>query len=89
LTFNAFFAYLLDASKIKRTMLFLIAVPLAVGVNVLRIGLIGIVGECVSDHAAKVFHDYSGIITLCLGIAVLFLLARIFGCRKFAGQAIY
>jgi exosortase len=89
LTFNAFFAYLLDASTLKRLELFLIAAPLSIGVNVLRISLIGVVGECISNSAAHIFHDYSGLITLVIGILTLLGLARILGCRKFAGMVIY
>jgi exosortase/archaeosortase family protein len=54
-------------------------------INGLRIALIGMVGECISSEAAHVFHDYSGIITLVLGFAVLFSIAKALGCRKFAG----
>jgi len=88
-TFNTFFAYMLDGSAAKRIALFLAAMPLALVINILRISLIAIVGESISDQAAHVFHDYSGLITLLLGFAFIFGLARLFGCRKFAGLAIF
>jgi exosortase len=89
LTFDAFFAFMLDGSVKKRLLLFAATAPLAIAINVTRITGIAIVGECISDSAAHVFHDYSGIITVLLGFAVLFTTARLFGCRKFAGLTLF
>ena len=84
LTFNAFFAKLVDGGTWRRIVLFLISVPLALAINTARIALIGFVGESFSDQAAHVFHDYSGMITLVLGFCALFALAKVLGCRRFA-----
>ncbi len=89
LCFNAAFAYLVDGNAKKRLALFLLAAPLALAVNVVRVTLIGVVGDCVGPAAAHVFHDWSGVITLILGFTVLFSLAKVFGCRTFAGWAIF
>ena len=89
LTFDAFFANMLDGSLSRRLAIFAASVPLALTVNIARIFLIAIVGECLSDAGAHAFHDYSGIITLIFGFSILFGLARIFGCRKFAGLALF
>ena len=89
LTFSAAFAYLVDGSPRKRFGLFLFALPLALIVNIVRISLIGIVGDCVGPDAAHVFHDWSGMITLVLGFVALFSLAKGLGCRTFAGWAIF
>ncbi|MDR3709355.1 MAG: exosortase/archaeosortase family protein [Capsulimonadaceae bacterium] len=89
LTFDVFFAYMLNGSVLKRSAIFAVSIPLAVAVNVVRIVLIALVGQCVSDDAARSFHDYSGLITLVIGFAFLFGLARLFGCRKFAGLDIF
>ncbi len=89
LTFSGAFAYLVDGTRAKRFTLFLVALPLAVLINSVRIALIGVVGECVGPGAAHVFHDWSGIVTLVLGFAALFSLAKVFGCRTFAGWAIF
>jgi len=89
LTFNAFLANMLDGPLQRRIILFIICAPLALLINGVRIALIGIVGECISSQAAHVFHDYSGIITLILGFALLFTIARTLGCRKFAGWDIF
>ncbi|HEY3329969.1 MAG TPA: exosortase/archaeosortase family protein [Capsulimonadaceae bacterium] len=89
LTFNAFFAYMVDGSAKKRIWLFVASLPLALLINVTRISAIAVVGECIGDNAAHAFHDYSGVFTVLLGFAVLFGIARLFGCRKFAGLAIF
>ena len=89
LTFSAAFAFLVDGSRPKRLALFAFSLPLSLFVNSVRIALIGVVGECVGAPAAHVFHDYSGLITLTLGFAVLFSFAKGLGCRTFAGWAIF
>ena len=89
MTFSAAFAFLVSGSRAKRLLLFAFSLPLALAVNSVRIALIGVVGECVGTPAAHVFHDYSGLITLTLGFAALFALAKGLGCRTFAGWAIF
>ncbi len=89
LTFNAAFGDLVDGAPRKRLGLFLFAAPLALAVNVVRVALIGVVGDCVGPAAAHVFHDWSGVITLILGFTALFSLAKVLGCRTFAGWAIF
>jgi exosortase len=89
LTFSGAFAYLVDGSPIKRAGIFLLSLPLSLVINSVRIALIGVVGECISADAAHTFHDWSGMITLVLGFIVLFSLAKVLGCRKFAGWPIF
>ena len=89
ITFSGAFAYLVDGTKGKRALLFLLSIPLALVVNAVRVSLIGVVGECIGAPAAHVFHDWSGVITLVLGFTVLFSMAKAFGCKTFAGWAIF
>lgn len=89
LTFSAAFAFLVDGTTAKRLVLFAFSVPLALLVNSVRIALIGVVGECIGAPPAHLFHDWSGLITLTLGFAALFGLAKGLGCRTFAGWAIF
>lgn len=89
LTFSAAFAYLVDGKPGRRLLLFAFSLPLSLLVNSVRIALIGVVGECIGPDAAHVFHDWSGVITLCLGFMALFGLAKGLGCRTFAGWAIF
>ncbi len=85
LSFSGAFAYLVDGALWKRWFLFLMAAPLAVLVNGLRITLIGLVGELMSSKAAATFHDWSGFIVLILGFMVLFGSARLLKCESFYG----
>ena len=89
LTFSGAFADLVDGSVAKRIGIFLLSLPLSLAINSVRIALIGVVGECVGSGAAHTFHDWSGMITLVLGFIVLFSLAKVLGCRKFAGWPIF
>jgi len=89
LTFSAAFAFLVDGTVKKRLLLFGFSLPLSLLVNSVRIALIGVVGECAGMQAARVFHDWSGILTLSLGFIALFGLAKGLGCRTFAGWAIF
>ena len=89
LTFAAAFAYLTDTTLFKRWSLFVISIPLSLFINSLRIMLIGVVGECMGASAAHTFHDWSGIFTTVLCMALLFGIAKVLGCRSFAGQPIF
>ena len=89
LTFGAAFAYLVDGSPRRRLLLFLFSLPLSLLVNGTRIALIGVAGECLGTGVAQGFHDWSGLITLLLGFAALFGLAKGLGCRTLAGWAIF
>ena len=86
---SAAFAYLLDGSPTKRVALFLFSLPLSIAVNVTRLTLLGVVGECFGTHAAHVFHDWDGLLSLVLGVTALFLFARRIGCRTFAGWPLF
>ena len=85
LSFAGAFAYLVEGALWKRWFIFLIAAPLSILINGVRITLIGIVGELFSTNAAHSFHDYSGFIVLVLGFMFLFSLARIIKCQSFIG----
>lgn len=61
--------------------------PLCILINGLRIALIGVVGNSIGntpeehDHAAHVFHDWSGYITLLICFFILFKVARGLGWK--------
>lgn len=89
LTVSAALAYLLDGSPARRFVLFLLSLPLSLAVNGARIALIGVVGDCLGAGSAHTFHDWSGMLTLALGVAALFGVAKGFGCRTFAGWPLF
>ncbi len=57
------------------------ALPLAVAINGLRIGVIGIVGNNVSKDAGHMFHDYGSYIFLVLAFAILYYTAKKLGWK--------
>jgi len=74
LALSAVFAYLTEKSNLKRAILFVSAIPIAVVVNILRVTSIGLVAKSVSkDIALSVYHDYSGYILFILSLALLYL----------------
>lgn len=85
MTFTAAFAYLLEGKLWKRWFLFFITLPMSLLINALRITLIGVVGELMSNNAAAKFHDYSGFIVLLMAFFFLYTLARILKCERFLG----
>lgn len=89
LTCSAALAYLLDGSPLKRFGLFLVSLPLSLAVNIVRLTLLCIVGDCFGAHAGHVFHDWDGLLTLMAGVTVLFFVAKRFGCRTFAGWPLF
>jgi exosortase len=89
LTFSAAFAYLTDTSRGRKLLLFALSLPLSLLINSLRIASIGIVGECLGMSAATTFHDWGGLLSLVLCMAILFGIAKVLGCRTFAGQPIF
>ncbi|MCC6730432.1 MAG: exosortase [Chthonomonadales bacterium] len=85
LSFAGAFAYLTEAAPWKRWVLFLMAAPLSILVNGVRIALIGLAGELYGAPAAQTFHDWSGFIVLIIGFMVLFSTARLLKCDNFYG----
>lgn len=80
-------AYFYQGAMWKRGIIFLSSVPITVGMNSLRIGVIGILSEYYGKSAAEGFlHDFEGWIIFmgCIGILLLemLLLARIGGDRR-------
>lgn len=83
------FAYLLDGRPLRRFILFLFSLPLSIIVNIVRLTLLGVAGECFGSHAAHIFHDWDGLLSLVLGVTALFWFARRIGCRTFAGWPLF
>jgi len=87
LTFTAFFAYMLKGELWRKVALFIFSGPFAIAINVLRVVMIGLVGEWFGEEAGHSFHDYSGYISLVVAFVILFKVAKWFGCRDFADTA--
>jgi exosortase/archaeosortase family protein len=76
---GAFFAYLVDMSMVRRSLLFLLSVPIALASNVLRVVALVLVTHYYGYEKASpnsFFHDFSGIMVFVIGFSVLFLAGR-------------
>ncbi|MCX6344468.1 MAG: exosortase/archaeosortase family protein [Armatimonadetes bacterium] len=81
ITFTWFFTYVIIAPKWKKAILFLMAFPLGVFINSLRITMIGYVGFWIgTEEAVRSFHNSSGYIGLLLCFAILFGIAKLMRC---------
>ena len=89
LMFGSAFAWLTDGPPRRRLGMFLFSLPLSLAVNVGRIVLLGVLGECFGAHTEHTFHDSSGLMTVAAGLVVLFWTARRIGCRTFAGWPLF
>lgn len=78
--FASCFVYLLEGSVPKKLLLFGTALVLSLGVNGLRIGLVGLTGELWSSAAAAWIHDNGGLPVTMLALGGLYLMARILKC---------
>lgn len=81
-TFAFFFAYYIRVELWRQVLLVILALPLALVINGLRIALIGIVGTKFGEEAGYAFHDWSGYLVLVVAFAVLFQLGRWLGWQR-------
>jgi exosortase len=78
--FSTCFIYLLNGSLWKKLLLFGAAILLALLVNGLRIALVGVSGELISETCARWVHDNGGLPVTALALGGLFLMARVLKC---------
>ena len=82
LALAAVYAYVLRGPRYKRAIIFIVAFPIAVLANILRVASIVLVANYRGVEAASgLFHDLSSPIFFVIAFLVLVLLARILGCR--------
>lgn len=79
--FNVFFILIARLRWWANLLMLMIILPLGIGINGLRIALIGIVGNAYGPEAGHQFHDYSGYITLIVCFFILFKIARGLGWK--------
>ena len=72
------FAYITEKSIIKRIVLSLSAIPIAVFVNILRVVSIGLVAKSLKkDIALSIYHDYSGYFLFIMSLGLLYVEKKI------------
>ncbi|MFH0764082.1 MAG: exosortase/archaeosortase family protein [Candidatus Omnitrophota bacterium] len=83
LTLGLLFAYTSKASYIKKGILFLSAVPIAVASNVVRIIMLATVNDLYGERAAMgFFHDFTGFLVFAIAFVGLFGVSRIVEPRR-------
>ena len=69
---TAVYAYLTQKTLLKKWLLFLASIPLAVAGNIARITSVGLVGEAFGQKAAEgLYHDYSGYVVFSVAIVLM------------------
>jgi len=75
---GALMAYLSHNSRVKKSILFLSSIPIAISSNILRIVSLGLVSEIYgSKYAGGIFHDTMGVMVFVFAFAGLSLVAKI------------
>lgn len=83
LTLVAVFAYVVAGSWPRKLLLALMAVPIAILGNVLRVSsLLWVADRWGVEAGFSYYHDYSGIVFFLFAFACLILFARLLGCRE-------
>lgn len=74
LALAAIFAHLTEQDNIKRLILFVSAIPIAIITNIIRVTSIGLVAKGFSKEIAlSIYHDYSGYVIFAISLGLLFL----------------
>lgn len=87
LTLGLLFAYSMRSSYIKRGILFLSSVPIAIASNVIRIVSLGVVNDLYGEKIAMgFFHDFTGLLVFVCAFAGLYWVMRLLekGDKKYA-----
>lgn len=73
MSFSFLMAFLFDDKMWKRVVLFLSAIPLTIGMNALRIAIVGVtVNQWGTSMAEGVLHDFEGWVIFSICVALLF-----------------
>lgn len=81
--FAIFLVYAMRGNIWRKLLFVVIAMPLSVMVNSLRVALLVVVGHYWDPNLVPVFHDYSGYVVLIVAFVVMFWIAKLLGCKEF------
>lgn len=83
LTLVAVFVYVVEGAWTRKLMLALMAAPIAILGNILRVSsLLWVADRWGVEAGFTYYHDYSGIVFFLFAFTCLILLARLLGCRE-------
>lgn len=69
--------YLFCSSSVSRILLFVAAIPLAIGVNVIRVAGTAVFADYNQELAMGFYHSFSGWLVFVAGVGLLYVLARL------------
>ncbi len=79
----AVFAYIVQGNLLRKALLFLSVIPIAVLGNIFRVSsLLWVADQWGVEAGFTYYHDYSGFIFFAISFALLILLAQLLGCSK-------
>ncbi|MDY6912231.1 MAG: exosortase/archaeosortase family protein [Chloroflexota bacterium] len=81
LALAAVYVYLLSGPSYKRSILFVLSLPLAILANTLRIAAIIIIAYYSNTDAAMTFHDWSNPLFFLIAFGLLILIGRLMKCK--------
>ncbi len=79
----AVFAYIVQGNLLRKALLFLSVIPIAVLGNIFRVSsLLWVADQWGVEAGFTYYHDYSGFVFFAISFALLILLAQLLGCSK-------
>jgi len=82
-TLGLLFAYAVKTSFLKKSILFLSSIPIAIATNVMRIVLVAVVNDLYGEKFAMgAFHDFTGFLIFIVAFLGLFGVAHMLGAKQ-------
>ena len=81
--FAVFLVYAVKGESWRKALFVMLAMPLAVIVNSLRVAILVAVGHYWDPEMVHVLHNYSGYVSLLVAFVLMYWIARLLGCREF------
>lgn len=83
MTLGLLFSYVIKVSLIKKTILFLSSIPIALASNIFRIILLATVNDLYGEKAAMgFFHDFTGFLVFAVAFSGLYGMSRLLEAKK-------
>jgi len=83
LTLGLLFSYVIKVSLIKKTILFLSSIPIALASNIFRIILLAAVNDLYGEKVAMgFFHDFTGFLVFAFAFSCLYGVSRLLEAKK-------